>query len=46
MTSLFDLWAGLVILAGGAVVLAGARLRPLRAEDLKDADSDRAAGEG
>jgi hypothetical protein len=36
-----NLWAGLVILAGGAVFLAWARLRPLRAEDLHDADSDR-----
>ena len=36
-----DLWAGLVILAGGAVFLAWARLRPLRAEDLQDTDTDR-----
>jgi hypothetical protein len=36
-----NLWAGLVILAGGAVFLAWARLRPLRAEDLKDTDPDR-----
>jgi hypothetical protein len=36
-----NLWAGLVILDGGAVFLAWARLRPLRAEDLKDADTDR-----
>jgi hypothetical protein len=36
-----NLWAGLVILAGGAVFLAWARLRPLRPEDLKDADTDR-----
>ncbi|HEY8558446.1 MAG TPA: hypothetical protein VIM97_14085 [Actinomycetes bacterium] len=36
-----NLWAGLVILAGGAVFLAWARLRPLRAEDLKDTDTDR-----
>jgi membrane-bound ClpP family serine protease len=36
-----NLWAGLVILAGGAVFLAWARLRPLRAEDLQDTDSDR-----
>jgi hypothetical protein len=36
-----NLWAGLVILAGGAVFLAWARLRPLRPEDLKDADPDR-----
>jgi hypothetical protein len=36
-----NLWAGLVILAGGAIFLAWARLRPLRAEDLQDTDSDR-----
>jgi len=36
-----NLWAGVVILAGGAIFLAWARLRPLRAEDLKDADPDR-----
>jgi hypothetical protein len=36
-----NLWAGLVILAGGAIFLAWARLRPLRAEDLQDADTDR-----
>jgi hypothetical protein len=36
-----NLWAGIVILAGGAVFLAWARLRPLRAEDLQEADSDR-----
>jgi hypothetical protein len=41
-----NLWAGLVILAGGAVFLAWARLRPLRAEDLQDTDTDRPAGEG
>jgi hypothetical protein len=41
-----NLWAGLVILAGGAVFLAWARLRPLRAEDVQDADGDRPAGEG
>jgi hypothetical protein len=35
-----NLWAGLVILAGGAVFLAWARLRPLRAEDLKQSDGD------
>jgi hypothetical protein len=40
-----NLWAGLVILAGGAIFLAWARLRPLRAEDLKDADTDRPKGE-
>ena len=36
-----NLWAGLVILAGGAIFLAWARLRPLRAEDLQSADEDR-----
>jgi len=36
-----NLWAGLVILAGGAIFLAWARLRPLRAEDLQAADTDR-----
>ena len=36
-----NLWAGLVILAGGAIFLAWARLRPLRAEDLQDTDTDR-----
>jgi hypothetical protein len=36
-----NLWAGLVILAGGAVFLAWARLRPLRPEDLQDTDTDR-----
>src|SRR4029434_2427386 len=36
-----NLWAGLVILAGGAIFLAWARLRPLRAEDLQDTDSAR-----
>ena len=35
-----NLWAGLVILAGGAIFLAWARLRPLRAEDLQDTDTD------
>jgi hypothetical protein len=35
-----NLWAGVVILAGGAVFLAWARLRPLRAEDLKKSDGD------
>ena len=29
-----NLWSGLVILAGGAVFLAWARLRPLQASDL------------
>jgi hypothetical protein len=36
-----NLWAGLVILAGGAIFLAWARLRPLRVEDLQAADEDR-----
>ena len=36
-----NLWAGLVILAGGAVFLAWVALRPLRAEDLQDTDTDR-----
>jgi len=36
-----NLWAGLVILAGGAVFLAWARLRPLRAEDVQATDDDR-----
>jgi hypothetical protein len=40
-----NLWAGLVILAGGAVFLAWVLLRPLRVEDLKGADSDRAEEE-
>ena len=36
-----NLWAGLVILAGGAIFLAWAVLRPLRSEDLQGADTDR-----
>jgi hypothetical protein len=36
-----NLWAGVVILAGGAIFLAWVALRPLRAADLQDADSDR-----
>jgi hypothetical protein len=38
-----NLWAGLVLLAGGGVFLLWVLLRPLRAEDLKedDADADR-----
>ena len=36
-----NLWAGLVILAGGAIFLAWARLRPLKPEDLQDTDTDR-----
>jgi hypothetical protein len=38
-------WAGLVILAGGAIFLAWVLLRPLRVEDLHSADSDRAEEE-
>ena len=30
-----NLWAGLAILVGGAIFVAWALLRPLRAEDLK-----------
>ena len=40
-----NLWAGLVILAGGAVFVAWVVLRPLRVEDLKGADDDRSEGE-
>src|SRR5215211_3832753 len=40
-----NLWAGLVILAGGAIFLAWAVLRPLRAEDLQDTDTDRPKAE-
>ena len=40
-----NLWAGLVILAGGVVFLAWARLRPLRAEDLQDTNTDRPKAE-
>jgi len=40
-----NLWAGLVILAGGAIFLAWAALRPLRAEDLQDTDTDRPKAE-
>lgn len=36
-----NLWAGLVILAGGSIFLAWVALRPLRAEDLQDTDTDR-----
>jgi hypothetical protein len=36
-----NLWAGLVILAGAAIFLAWVALRPLRAAELHDADSDR-----
>jgi hypothetical protein len=37
-----NLWAGLVILAGGAIFLAWARLRPLRAEEITDDAVDEA----
>jgi hypothetical protein len=40
-----NLWAGVVILAGGAIFLAWAVLRPLRAEDLQDTDTDRPKAE-
>jgi hypothetical protein len=36
-----NLWAGLVILAGGAIFLTWARLRPLKPEDLQGADTGR-----
>jgi hypothetical protein len=36
-----DLWAGLVILAAGVFFLAWALLRPLRADELGDAEDDR-----
>jgi hypothetical protein len=36
-----NLWAGLVILAGGAIFLTWARLRPLRAADLQTTDQNR-----
>jgi hypothetical protein len=36
-----NLWAGLVIVAGGAVFVAWVVLRPLRVEDLQGADDDR-----
>jgi hypothetical protein len=36
-----NLWAGLAMLAGGAIFLAWAMLRPLRAEDMQEADTDR-----
>jgi hypothetical protein len=38
-------WAGLVILAGGAIFLAWAVLRPPRAEDLQDTGTDRPKAE-
>ena len=42
-----NLWAGLVILAGGAIFLAWAALRPLRAEDLegKEQEQEEASGD-
>jgi hypothetical protein len=40
-----NLWAGLVILAGGAVFLGWVVLRPLRVEDLRGTDTDRGEGE-
>jgi hypothetical protein len=40
-----NLWAGLVILAGGAVFLAWVLLRPLRVEDLRGGDRERGEGE-
>jgi hypothetical protein len=40
-----NLWAGLAMLAAGAVFLAWALLRPLRTEDLGDGDGDRPAVE-
>jgi hypothetical protein len=36
-----NLWAGLAVLAGDAIFLAWAVLRPLRTEDLEEADTDR-----
>jgi hypothetical protein len=36
-----NLWAGLAMLAGGAFFLAWVALRPLRPEDLEEADTDR-----
>ena len=40
-----NLWAGLVILAGGAIFLAWVVLRPLKPEDLRDTDTDRPRAE-
>jgi hypothetical protein len=40
-----NLWSGLVILAGGAIFLLWARLRPLRAEDLEQSGDDADRGE-
>jgi uncharacterized membrane protein len=36
-----NLWAGLVILAGGAVFIGWVLLRPLRANDVQEGDTDR-----
>ena len=36
-----NLWAGLVILAGGAIFLTWARLRPLRPQNLQDTNPNR-----
>lgn len=36
-----NLWAGLVILAGGAVFIGWVLLRPLRPSDVQEADTDR-----
>jgi hypothetical protein len=36
-----NLWAGLAVLAAGAIFLAWVVLRPLRADDLQDAGGDR-----
>jgi hypothetical protein len=36
-----NLWAGLALLIAGAFFLTWTLLRPLRADDLQDADSDR-----
>jgi hypothetical protein len=36
-----DLWAGLAMAACGAVFLAWAALRPLRAEQVQESDADR-----
>ena len=36
-----NLWAGVIILAGGAIFLAWVRLRPLRPEDMQAGDDDR-----
>jgi hypothetical protein len=36
-----NLWAGLAMLAAGAVFLGWVALRPLRVEDMEQADTDR-----